>query len=394
MRFVHTADLHLGRKLQQMSLEEDFEHVLVQLYDLVARARADALVVAGDVFDSANPTEGAVRLWDRFITGMAEGGVAVLAIGGGVDAGAHLSAGSDLLARSGIHDAGSLTGKVQVVEVDGVNVWLLPFVKPADVAAWAHDLDIVCPEEMTYDEALGVVCDHIRSRKAFRKRPNVLVAHQLVCAGDKAPIRCDSEQSYFGADGGVENVDVSRFDGFDYVALGHCHVPQSVGRDTCRYAGSPLKLSASEATDEKSFNVVGIKATPDGVRIKNKLVEVEPLHDFRCVRGTVSELVEAAEQEGKKRRGDYVSATVTDAEATDAVARLRQVWPNLVQATFEAQATKGAPKEAPSGEIDLDKGVDDLFREFYRRETGRALSSEQETMVADAFARAARKGDE
>ena len=120
MRFVHTADLHLGRRLAQMSLEEDLEHVLGDLYDLVVRSRAQALVVAGDVFDSPNPHESAVRQWDRFITRMAASGVSVLAVGGNHDSGARLAVGGELMARSGIHIVGELAGDLTCVEVEGV----------------------------------------------------------------------------------------------------------------------------------------------------------------------------------------------------------------------------------------------------------------------------------
>lgn len=393
MRFVHTADLHLGRRLSQMSLEEDLEHILEELADLVVRSRAQALVVAGDVFDSPNPQESAMRQWDRFITRMAESGVPVLAVGGNHDSGARLAVGSELIARSGIHIAGELEDEIMCVEVEGVNFWLIPFVRPVDVSEWAAEQGIAWEATRRYNDALRLICDHIKKQPAFAKRPNVAVAHQYVVAGSAVPERSDSEQMLLGSSGELEAVDCSCFEGFAYVALGHLHAPQRIGRDTCRYAGSPLKLSASEMHQRKSFTVVGIKESDEGIRIKMKLVEVEPMRDFRVERGSVAELVARAEAEDEHRRQDFVHAIVTDDEL-DVAARLRHAWPNIEQVTFDNESTRSAAQATLEADVEVTKDVDDLFREFFERETGKPLSPEQEHMVADALERAARKGDE
>ncbi len=382
MRFVHTSDLHLGRKLAQMSLERDCAQVLSQLKELVGRSAAQALVVAGDVYDSPNPAEVAVRLWDGFITDMADLGVPVLAVSGNHDSGARLAVGSDLIARAGIHIMGELQDDLHPVVLDGVNFWLIPFVRPADVRAWASRLGLDADSVINYDTGLRLLCDHIRSQETFAERPNVCVAHQFVTNAGVPPERSDSEHFSLGS---LDNVDRRVFDGFDYVALGHLHGPQKVGEDTIRYAGSPLKLSASEIRQHKSFTVVGIKATDEGTRVKFRLVPVEPLRDFREVRGSVEELVACAKQEPEEQREDFIHAVVTDDDPIDVVARLRRVWPNLEQVVFDNAVTRAAGVEQLSEEVDFEKDMRELFREFFLAQAGKPLEDDEARLVDEAM---------
>lgn len=382
MRFVHTSDLHLGRKLAQMSLLLDTQHMLDQLVDLVERANADALVVAGDIFDSPNPAEAAVRQWDRFITRMARRHVPVLAVGGNHDSGARLAVGSDLIALSGIYIAGELRGPIEPVVIDDVNFWLIPFVRPADVRAWAVEHNLDAGSIINYDTALRFVLDYVRALPAFREHPNVCVAHQFITNSGVEPERSDSEHLSLGT---LDNVDCRAFEGFDYVALGHVHGPQHVGRDEIRYAGSPLKLSSSEIKQHKSFAVVGIKQKDGAVAVKYRLVPVVPLRDFRRERGSVDDLVKVAKQEDEKTSHDFIHAVVTDDDPIDVVARLRRVWPNLEQVTFDNAITRSAGVvEAPT-EVDLEKGMGDLFRDFFSQQAGRPLAEDEAKLVDDAF---------
>ena len=390
MRFVHTSDLHLGRKLSQMSLLQDTEHLLKQLADLVERSDSRALVVAGDVFDSPNPTEAAVRQWDRFITHMAELRVPVLVVSGNHDSGARIAMGSNLIALSGIHIAGELNGELEPVVVEDVNFWLIPFVRPADVRSWATAMKLDAGMVINYDTALRCVLDYVRSLPQFGQRANVCVAHQFVTNAGVMPERSDSEQLSLGT---LDNVDYRVFEGFDYVALGHVHGPQRVGRDEVRYAGSPLKLSSSEVTQNKSFVVVGIKQKDHTTQVKYRLVPVEPLCDFRMERGSVEELVNRAKQEDDKTKNDFVHAVVTDDDPIDVVARLRRVWPNLEQVTFDNAITRSAGANEASVEIDLEKGMGDLFREFFEAQTGKPLADDEAKLVDEAFEKVLLGGD-
>ena len=393
MRFIHTADLHLGRKLAQMSLERDGERVLEQLYDLVTITNAHTLVVAGDIYDSPNPSEAAVRQWDRFITRMATQQVKVLAVSGNHDSGARIAVGRDLMALSGIYVAGELRGAMEPLVVDGVNFWLVPFVRPADVRAWAASQEIDAGSVVNYDTALRLVLDVCRSHEAFVERPNVCVAHQFITNSGVSPERSDSEHLSLGT---LDNVDYRVFEGFDYVALGHIHGPQRIGRDEVRYAGSPLKLSSSEVHHHKSFVVVDIEPASSSdataAHVEFRLEPVVPLRDFRVERGSTEELVARAKQEDEELRKDFVHAVVTDDDPIDVVARLRHVWPNLEQVTFDNALTRAEGVSNAPTEIDLSKGMRELFGEFFLAQTGKPLVAYEAKLVDDAFDKVLEKG--
>ena len=408
MRFVHTADLHLGRRLAQMSLEEDLAYVLEELAKVIADEKADALVVAGDVFDSPTPSEAALRQWDAFLRLMSYRGVHTLVVSGNHDSGARLAYGATFAADKNVYIAGELTGEVVRVDVRGVNFWLVPFVRPAEVRAWASDLGIDSSSVVSYDTALRLVLDHVRSLPPFSEGPNVCVAHQFVTNAGVSPERSDSERLSLGT---LDNVDVSAFDGFDYVALGHVHRPQRVGRDQVRYAGSPLKLSSSEITQAKSFSVVDIDAEPaekpvlkgkhfapavregtsspvaSSAEVQIRTVPVRPLHDFRAERGSVDQLVERGKAEPEERRLDYIRAIVTDDSALDVVSRLRHVWPNLEQVSFDNSITRAAGASTPDEEI-TGRSMQELFGQFFSEQAGRELSKEEDALAQEAFERA------
>lgn len=361
-------------------------HVLDQLEGLCGKEGADALVVAGDVYDSTSPAESAVRQWDRFITRMADRGIPLLVVSGNHDSGPRLGVGSELIARTGVHIAGELSCEVDHVTVAGVTFWLVPFVRPADVRAWGERLGLDTSSVVNYDTALRLVLDHVRGLPAFAAGPNVCVAHQFVTNHGVSPERSDSEHVSLGS---LDNVDVSAFDGFSYVALGHIHRPQRVGRDTVRYAGSPLKLSSSEIPQRKSFCVVDMDAAG---KASVSLSPVEPLHDFRQERGSVDELVERARTEDERARGDYIHAVVTDDSALDVVMRLRHVWPNLEQVVFDNSITRAAGAAQLPSEAITGRSMEELFEQFFEEQAGRPLSETERDIARDALERTGAEG--
>lgn len=385
MRFLHTADLHIGRRLAQMSLEEDTRRVLGQLAELATMLVVDAVVIAGDVFDSPTSSEAALRQWDEFLHVMADRNIPTLVVSGNHDSGARLAYGATFAADKGVHIAGELKGEVGCVTVAGTNFWLVPFVRPADVRAWAQGLGLDAGSVVNYDTAVRLVLDHVRRQPQFAEGPNVCVAHQFVTYSGVKPDRSDSERLSLGT---LDNVDVSAFEGFEYVALGHVHGPQRVGRDSVRYAGSPLKYSASEIGQHKSFCLVtmGEKGEEPAVR----QVPVKPLHDFRLQRGSLDELVALGRAEDEDRRQDYIHAVVTDDSALDVVARLRDVWPNLEQVTFDNSITRAAGVEAADQEV-IGKDMDELFRDFFADQAGRELTDEERDLAAAALERVHKK---
>ena len=313
---------------------------------------------------------------------MAQSHVPVLVVSGNHDSGARLSVGADIIAISGVHIAGELRGELRPVTIEGVNFWLIPFVRPVDVRAWAISQELDAGSVVNYETAMRLVLDHVRSLPEFAEHPNVCVAHQFVTNAGVAPDRSDSEQLSLGT---LDNIDARVFDGFDYVALGHVHGPQRVRRDEIRYAGSPLKLSASEVDQNKSFVVVGIKTEDGATRVKFRLVPVEPLRDFRVEHGSVEELVRRGKQEDERMRQDFVHAVITDDDPLDVVARLRHVWPNIEAVTFDNAVTRASGVDDAPKEVDLEKDMNTLFREFFVQQAGKPMDDDEAELVSDAF---------
>ena len=234
MRLLHISDVHAGKRLHGYSQEEDLAHALAQVADVCRERSVDCVLVAGDLYDTTQPPDYAVALVDGFLRSLAEAGVRVVAVPGNHDSAARVGFASPLLAASGVHVSGPLEGPVEpVVLTDAhgeVRVWPVPFVRPATVRA-ALGCDAASPTE-----ALAALVEAMGVDGSVR---NVCVAHQFVTSGGVGPERSESELTL----GDADNVEVSVFDPFDYVALGHLHRPQRVGQDTVRYSGTPLKYS-------------------------------------------------------------------------------------------------------------------------------------------------------
>ena len=252
MRFLHLSDLHLGKRVCEFSMLDDQRYILEQVLSLLDARPVDGVLLAGDLYDKPVPPAEAVRLLDWFLTELAARELPVFAVSGNHDSADRIAFGAQLLAGSRVYVSPVFAAPPAPItltdEYGPVDVWLLPFLKPAAVR---H----VFPDEKieSYNDAIGCVLNACAPDPARR---NVLVAHQFV-AGAAV---CESEEPSVG---GVDSIDVSLFEGFDYVALGHLHSPQKVGRDTVRYAGSPLKYSFSEAHQHKAalFVTLGEKGS-------------------------------------------------------------------------------------------------------------------------------------
>lgn len=377
MRFLHLADLHLGRCVLEAPMLEDQRYILDELVRLAIDRRADAVVIAGDVYDRSIPPAEAVELLDRFLNGLSDAGIAVLLVAGNHDSPERLDFGRRLFESRRVYIAGRYTGAVPRVtltdEAGPVDFYLLPFVKPAVVNARLGR------ETAATDEAVAAALEGLSAEPGRR---SVLVAHQFVCAGGISPETCGSETVSVG---GSDQVDVSRFDRFDYVALGHLHRAQRMGRDTVRYAGSPLKYSLSEARHVKSAPLVTL--APDRA-VEVELCPLTPLHDLRCLRGSLEELLAAGRAEPDSAE-DYIHAVLTDADALDPAERLRAVYPRLLHVEL-APREGGAPEDASIADPLAHKSEEDLFEEFYRTVHGESLSEPQRTVLREAI-EAARK---
>ncbi len=320
MKLIHLADLHIGKRVGEFWLVEDQRYILNKILSVVKDESPAAVLIAGDVYDKNQPSAEAVNILNWFITELTDISEAVFVISGNHDSPERLSFGNKLLSRSGVHISGIFQGSVEkrvLKDSHGpVNIYMLPFLKPAVVKPH-YDTEIE-----SYDDAVKTIVDSLEVDVNER---NVLLSHQFVTGGGGAqPERSDSESISVG---GLDNVYGSSFEPFDYVALGHLHIPQSVVRQTIRYAGSPLKYSFSEALQQKSVTVVelGEKGSVDV-----RLVPIMPLRDMRKLKGPIDELIATAELD-KSGAEDYIHVTLTDdGEVFDAIGKLRAVYPNVM----------------------------------------------------------------
>ena len=366
LKLIHLSDLHLGKRVNEFSMLEDQKHILWEILRIVGEEKPDGVIIAGDVYDKTIPPAEAVALLDEFLVRLAGMKQEVYMISGNHDSAERIAFGGRLMELSGIHLSPVFTGDVApCVLKDGegeVRIWMLPFVKPVDVRHAYPE------EEITdYTGAVRAVIRHMGIDPSVR---NVLVAHQFVTGAS----RSESEDVSVG---GMENVDASVFDGFDYVALGHIHGPQHIGRKTVRYCGTPLKYSFSEKDHVKSVTVVTLGAKGDtGVRT----VPLVPRHDMREIRGTYDELTLRKNYEGTAT-DDYLRVVLTDEEdVPDALARLRTIYPNIMKLDYDNRRTRSSSEVGAIEEIERKSEIE-LFDEFYAAQNGQPLSEEQRTFT-------------
>ena len=384
MKFMHLADLHIGKRVNEFSLMEDQRYILKQILEIADRNRPDAVLIAGDLYDRSVPPGDAVELLDEFLTQFSSRGMPVFAVSGNHDSPERLDFGARIMRRHGVTIMGSFRGVPQKTALsDGygpVNVWLLPFLRPASAAPFFS------PEETgTHEKAVRAA---VTAAEIDRSERNVLIAHQFVTAFGAQPETCDSETLSIG---GADQVDASVFDAFDYVALGHLHGPQRIGRPEIRYAGSPLKYSFSEARQKKSVTFAELK---EKGRVEITSEPLVPLREMREIRGPISEL-EKPENAAPGARNDFIRATLTDGHAVaDAAERLRAVYPNLMCIAFEAPrpGQAGPSLTAASGDISR-RTPRDLFEEFYRNQNGRGLPENERTVLEKAVEAAREEAD-
>ena len=365
VKFLHIADLHLGKRLNGVSFLEDQIFLLNQISELAAAEHADAVVIAGDVYQKASPQSDAMAAFDAFVTRLAAAGIRVLVISGNHDSAQRISYFSALIRNAGVYVSEEFTGTVQTValsdEFGEVRFGLLPFLKPIQARRFYPDEKIE-----TYEDAVRAVLRHSPVDPAAR---NVLVCHQFVTGAET----CDSEET---AVGGLDCVDASAFDNYDYVALGHIHGPQRLKRDTLRYAGSLMKYSFSEVNHRKSVTVVEMLEKGD---IRLRTVPLTAPHDMRTVEGMLSDVMAMPYSE------DYVWVTIHDElPPPDARVTISTVFPNMLKFSVVNSKTK-MDIDVLAREQMESKSVPELFSDFYRLQNNDVAPSERHLEMLTAI---------
>lgn len=368
MKCIHLSDLHLGKRVNEYSMLEDQRHILRQILEITDREQPDAVIIAGDVYDKAIPPAEAVELFDDFLYELSLRKLQVFVISGNHDSPERIAFGGRLMQGSGVHLSPVYDGKVEPVILEDawgeVAVYLLPFVKPAHVRRFFPEDEIE-----SYTDALSVA---IQAMNVKETRRNLLVTHQFVTGA----VRSDSE---YVSVGGSDNVDAAVFAPFDYVALGHIHGPQKMGRETVRYCGTPLKYSFSEASHQKSVTVVELQEKGTVIL---RTVELVPLRDLREICGTYMELTDRRRYVGTATE-DYLHITLTDEEdIPDAIGKLRTVYPNLMKLDYDNTRTRRTAEIAGAENVEQKKPLE-LFAELYERQNNRPMGEEQKRFAQE-----------
>ena len=373
MKIMHLADLHLGKNILEQSMIEDQKYILKQIIDIINEKNIDVVLIAGDIYDKGVPSIEAVNLFSSFLTKLHKLNEKIFVISGNHDSKDRLSFGNELLVDNGVFIEGIFNGKLrcEVLEDDygNLNIYMLPFVKPADVRGYYPDCEI-----NSYDDAVRCIIDNTNIDV---KERNVIIIHQFVTSSGVELERSDSEIISLG---GIDNVDVSIFDKFDYVAMGHVHGAQKLIRDTVRYAGSPLKYSFSEVNQKKCVPIIEFNDKND---IKIELVELNPVRDMRVIKGPIEKLLDR-DIYSLGNRDDYINAIITDYDyVVDAIGKLRKVYKNILKLEYRNSRTfiNSDDNEINAGDV-KDKGPLELFREFYKMQNNIDLDNNKEQVLS------------
>ena len=383
MKFFHLSDLHIGKQLHRYNLKEDQQVILKEVITYAKELRPDAIVIAGDIYDKSVPSAEAVNVFDEFLTDLSEitPEIPSLIISGNHDSPDRLKYASEILKRHHIYLAGNVPErpeehieKVTLHDAYGeVNFYLLPFMKPAYVKNIFVD---GTPE--TYSDAVKEIIK--REKIDYKDKRNVLVSHQFY-VGEKAesPETCDSEVFSVG---GIDNVDIGSVKEFDYVALGHLHGAQCIGKPEIRYCGTLLKYSVSESTQNKSLTVVTLKAKGEKPEIEN--YPLHPLRDVRKKKGTLDEIIKEAQETEKD---DYISITLTDEiDPYKPKEQLERIFSHILEIRVDNQRTRTKLKEMDEELVMKDPFTS--FAEFYKEMQGREMNGEEETIMKEIFDKA------
>ena len=362
MKFLHISDLHLGKRVHEFSMIQEQQFALEQIVQIVDAESPDGILIAGDIYDKAVPSSEAIQLFDDFLFALSSRAVNVFIISGNHDSAERLSFGSRIMDKSGIHISqvynGSITPVTLYDEYGPVNIYMLPFVKPAGIRRFFPDEAIE-----TYDDAIRLAVEQMEVNSAER---NILITHQFITGA----IRSESEEVSVG---GTDNVSCSHFAGFDYVALGHIHGPQYILAEHIRYCGSPLKYSFSEAAHKKSATLVTINQKGD---LTVQCKDIIPKHDMIELKGSYMELTAKSFYESLDTTA-FVHITLTDEDdILDAMGKLRAIYPYLMKLDYDNTRTRKNNQILAPQDIKT-KSPLQLFEEFYEVQNNRTMSDTQ-----------------
>lgn len=367
MKLMHLSDLHLGKRVYEFSMYEDQKYILSQILDIADKEQVQAVMICGDIYDKQIPPAESVQLFDDFLTKLSVRKLPVFIISGNHDSAERLSFGARLMEQSGVCFSETFSGKIQTYQLQdengSLNLYLLPFLKPTIVRQAFPEAEIG-----SYQDAVAYALQQVKLDESQR---NILMAHQFVTGAH----RSESEEILVG---GLDNIDASVFSAYDYVALGHIHTPQKVGRETIRYCGTPIKYSFSEAAKDKSVTIVEL-AEKGKVQIQEHILK--PLHDLREIRGTYEELT-ARKNYADTDVEDYLHITLTDEEdIMDVMDKLHTIYPNIMKLDYDNLRTRNSNHISGVDPLQ-EKSPAELFEAFYQLQNNQNMTVQQKEYIA------------
>ncbi len=368
MKFLHLSDLHLGKRVHNFSMIDDQKYILKEILKIVDEEKVTGVIIAGDVYDKPVPSAESVALFDDFLVGLAKRNLKVFVISGNHDSPERIAFGERLMRHSNVFLSPVYRGDIEPIiledEYGSVFVYMLPFIKPVHVKHFLEETQID-----DYTEAMQSVISHMNIDTRER---NILVAHQFVTGA----VKSESEEISVG---GLDNVDASVFAPFDYVALGHIHRAQKIGKETIRYCGTPLKYSFAEAEHKKSVTLFELSEKGE-VKICTK--ELKPMRDMIKIQGFFGELISSDFYE-KIDKDSYVQITLFDEnDVPNAFGRLAVIYPNLMQLKYDNKRTRESGEIVDSAES-LSLSPENLFAQFYEEMNQQPLTKEQAEYMQD-----------
>ena len=365
MKFLHISDLHIGKRVKGFSLLQDGVCVLSQIIKTAQEYKVDGVIIAGDIYDTACPSNDAINVFDKFVSDIHALGISCYAVSGNHDSIYRVAFGSSIMAKENIYFAKRYSGDIKPISADNnTDIWLLPFIRPIDVREYHPNFEVG-----NYEDMMKVV---ISSLKIDKTKINILVAHQFVTCSGICPELSESETVSLGT---LDNIDVSVFDDFDYVALGHIHKPQIMGRETVRYAGSILKYSFSEKNDVKSMVLLDTSAK----KIKIELIPYKPIHDMREITGTFEELLKHSPTD------DYVRIVLKDEDfILDVKKKLEVIFPNIIEIVYDNAFTQ-YNNMVDKADMIKNRTPVELFDTFYELQNNKKLDELKSDAVKEIF---------
>lgn len=356
MKIIHISDLHLGKKLLEKSLIEDQKYILNEILLIIRQEKPDGIIIAGDIYDKSMPSAEAVELFDDFLTKLADEKQEVFIVSGNHDSAERIAFGSSIFKNSGIHISPVYNGKIEAVNYKDADIWMVPFIKPANVKRFHPDKEI-----SSYEDAFNVIVDEININK---KKINIMIAHQFVTGAEKG----GSEEMSIG---GMDNIDASLFKDFDYVALGHIHKKQTIDHKI-RYCGTPLKYSFSEINNKNS--VTKIEISKEKLQIKE--IELHPKRELVEIKGIFDEIMNEKYYSKLNLENYYHIILEDEQDVPDGAAKLRAIYRNLLKLDYDNMRTRNQ-NIIRAIDLEEEKTTLELFDDFYEMVNGQKMNKKQ-----------------